>query len=469
MLNDTITSDHLASKIDTLVFHALFSVYPISIVLFGSGRDVLLILTALSLVSHLSISLDHRLLFSPTLKLMLLTVVYVFVNALFISKTATSLYVATKVLFMAIIAFSSSRYIAANIERLHKSLLFIFLVQLIIFSFLFLQYGSVRYAIFLSEYKIASFSNWTPALVLPFALFTFLMRRHYAAYLASLILLAVIIVFSESRFAYGVGGGLALLSSMAVKRKELLFSAIELFLIISLVIVFSNIFVSNNVKHRFASLSNYLNESILSIIETNSGEKLHEVPNEREPTKPIEHPPAAIEPPNTTQTTISPSPGSIRDQMEAAAIWLWLDNVFFGAGFNWFAEFGPFHSDTRNVISHNIYIVTGLGELGIIGFILIMAYTLSALFASGAAYIKATRDKSPYRRFYFTIFIGTLIVVVHAYFRPQFDNPSYFIFIILAGWAGAQSRQEGAIFIIPADANRENSEGAGEKTKIDLT
>lgn len=81
------------------------------------------------------------------------------------------------------------------------------------------------------------------------------------------------------------------------------------------------------------------------------------------------------------------------------------------------------------IISHNLLIVTGLGELGLMGVIVVMAIIYYSLMRLIKTLIGGRIDYSSINSY---LLIATVIVIAHSFFRPQLNNPIFYIVISLA-------------------------------------
>jgi hypothetical protein len=123
------------------------------------------------------------------------------------------------------------------------------------------------------------------------------------------------------------------------------------------------------------------------------------------------------------------------DDIRLAMIWrslaLLVDTSLLGVGYENIRVLFP-TSTGGGVVSHNLWIVTGAGELGLLGFVSALAFSVIAMQRAYRGLGRAGRGGDSERLHAAAILIAIVIVIIHAQFRPQMGNPMFFVVLALA-------------------------------------
>lgn len=398
---------NLRKWLDYYIFIAIFVAYPLSILILGHGRYLLLSLPpAFLLLPVIGFIANSKTRISFVDFSLVLFVCYLFFSAMFISENVAAAKIASRIGILFLSSYSLARIFLCYSVNMNKILLLVIGAVFLIFLYVFSSFGSVRSAMHTHDVAFGSISSWMPALILPFAPFVFFPTIKSVSNLwlsrANLFMFVTVLLLSQSRFAYLIVLACMLLKFLSFKLiHKLYFIAISAFLIIAFNHIF-NIVLMDLLEPVIVRIAKYA-PVVIDIFD--------------------------ISPENTVLARTD-----IRAAMISAAFPIWAENPFFGIGLNGFADIHVPGVEKEKMISHNIYIVTGLAELGVVGFCILMMVVIIAMLRplhrlrSHGEYL--AHEKSLVWKYYF----GLLIVLLHAYFRPQFDNPTFFAFIIMSGW-----------------------------------
>lgn len=371
----------------------LFGAYPLSILFTGSGSAVLsgTFLVAVALLSSHLFTGRKRKGIAIYAVIVGLFLAYLLFNATYIStqQNALRIFVRTLFLMIAAAALATAFFDDRKSWIIHGILA---ATALAIFLYLNYRYGRVRAASFFSDDEIGALSNWIPALlvpVLPIVLERLKHRMFDFKLIATAMAMVIVMVLSQSRFSMVISAVAAVLIFVDFRRMA---ASIQVILLMAVTTVAAIYLLDLDIPEIYANILDRFEDRSMAL----NGEI-------RE---------------------------SIREEMLATALDLWRANPFFGIGLNGMADVTNY-TYGGPVISHNLYLVSGLGEFGAVGFLLVLLLTGYPILRQFNRYRRLPAGMG--RSQEWAVLIGLLIAAGHAYFRPQLDNPVFFIFLLHAG------------------------------------
>ncbi len=402
---------HLRKLIDIYVFVMIFGAYPLSMLLIGNGQLVIAsLIPALFLLPLIGVVTNVRVQISAIDGLLMLFLCYLIFNALAISQNEQSVKLVVKFAVFYLASYSLARILLEQGANLQWRLFFAIAAIFFIFFHVFIQYGSIRIAYVDNDVAFGAISNWMPALLLPIAPLVFFPQTtpEQPKWLngANMMMFIAIILLSQSRFGY-------------------------LLLLLILLWQFASLELGKKVFFVLAGLTALL--IMTSLFQFDLMQLAEPVIKRSAKLAPILLEWFDIELQNTLVEA-----ESTRSIMLSKALEVWKENPVFGIGFNGMADIPLDESNhahaATGIISHNLYLATGLGELGLVGFALLMSIVLLALIIplrrrKGIAAVELIE-----RRRIIVFWFGLVIALLHGYLRPQLDNPVFFTFLVMAGW-----------------------------------
>ena len=292
-----------------------------------------------------------------------------------------------------------------NIRWFYYIVIFVPYLVLITSLFIYYRYGTIRPENNEISDAVGSFSNIAPAIVIPlipFHIYLHLIKWNKLLNYLSLYSAIIVVLISQSRGGYLMLAIILLVSPFLFNsnyRGKLIF--LHKMLIICIIIIGSVIFffgyesTIGRVAERFSS-----------------SQLLHFL---------------------SAETPVKGEGDYRRFIQYATGISVIKSHPIMGVGFYGFStEMGKMLVDTEGSVSHNIFF-TVWGEMGIFGLSAFFWLTYSALTKTLRVRSHSTilRNHSSFL-FYSALVLAILLSLLHAQFRPQLTNPSFYIIFALA-------------------------------------
>ena len=401
----------LRKILDACIFGLILGAYPLSMLFVGNGQLVILsLLPFLFLLPMIGTIANVRVPVSSVDILLPMLLCYLSFSVLAISHNSQSSKLLIKYIIFYLAAYSIARILLEKNANLHVRLFFPIFIVFWVFLYVYWHYGSVRLAFVNHEVAFGAISNWMPSLVVPFATLIFFSQYRSQGEkwlgIGNMFMFSSIIILSQSRFGYFILATTLfwrfLTFSFFGKLAFLLAGVIFLFIHVDLLDM-DLVKLTEPTLRRFASYLPAFQGSF-----------------------------------DSDMQNIAETSRSARSIMLSKALEMWVQNPIFGIGLNGMADVPvpEVHNEhaTKGIIAHNLYLATGLGELGVVGFLLLTTIVALALIAPLRLFTRSMRIPGERCNMLSIFWSGLAITLVHAWFRPQLDNPVFFAFLIMAGW-----------------------------------
>ena len=378
--------------------------YPLFTYFAGTGQAILIATAGLATVYVMQGKFSPRSYTVNQLIIFLALIIYITMNYNIITGTGIPKSI-IKIIIFTYISFIFSTIISNYKNILNIGYYIAYISFFAVFIYLYVIYGSTRAATY--YLNTGSISNFYPAVIFPLTpLAIVLMTSRHSIKILFLLSFFAFSILSESRFSIAATILIIIYYAGESRKKSMLLKVISISIAsVILYNLINNIWPSDYIDTIVSRM--YRVSIFSSMLDFFGFENVNTYDNYNE---------------------------AVRDIYVKLSMNIWKNNPVFGAGYNYMTinELVVIPNIEHIIIPHNIYITNGLAELGLIGLLFILVYTFYPMYITLKCWL-FFRNRDPHSaRIYFALLFGMLLAALHAYLRPQWDNPSYFLIFFLA-------------------------------------